>query len=120
MSTLVVSNISDGTTTVGASYVTNGSAKAWANYDQSPTLLRRSFNTSSLTDISVGRHRVTFTSSFTDSDIITSGATTGGTGRVFTNIARDSTYTENLTTANGAGSANDNDRNSVAVHGDLA
>ena len=31
MSTLNVSNITDGTTTVGTSYVVNGSAKAWVS-----------------------------------------------------------------------------------------
>ena len=37
MSTLEVSNLNDGTTTVGTTYVTNGSAKVWAHYDNNGT-----------------------------------------------------------------------------------
>ena len=56
MSTLVVSNISDGTTTVGASYVTNGSAKAWVDFGQVGTqAINDSFNISSISDVAVGR-----------------------------------------------------------------
>ena len=38
MSTLNVSNITDGTDTVGTSYVVNGSAKAWAAYNGQGTV----------------------------------------------------------------------------------
>ena len=37
MSNLVVSNISDGTASVGTGYVVNGSAKAWVNFDATGT-----------------------------------------------------------------------------------
>jgi hypothetical protein len=51
MSTLNVSNITDGVDTVGTSYVVNGSAKAWVNFDQSTGLtVKDSFNISSSTD----------------------------------------------------------------------
>ena len=39
MSTLNVSNITDGTTTVGTSYVVNGSAKAYSTQQGDGTLL---------------------------------------------------------------------------------
>lgn len=69
MSTLNVSNISDGTDTVGTSYVVNGSAKAWVNFNGSGTIAARdSFNVASLTDTSTGDYEVNFTSSLSNSD----------------------------------------------------
>jgi len=41
MSTLNVSNITDGTTTVGTNYVVNGSAKAWVNFNGTGTMAAR-------------------------------------------------------------------------------
>lgn len=55
MSNLVVSNISDGTTSVGTGYVVNGAAKAWVNFNQTGTdTINNSFNISSLTDNGTG------------------------------------------------------------------
>jgi hypothetical protein len=63
MSTLNVSNITDGTTTVGTSYVVNGSAKVWANLNGTSTVsLRDSLNTSSVTDVGTGDYRFYYTS----------------------------------------------------------
>jgi hypothetical protein len=67
MSTLNVSNITDGTTTVGTSYVVNGSAKAWASFHHVsgvPTLSSGSLNVSSLADNGTGEVGVNFSSSF--------------------------------------------------------
>ena len=51
MSTLSVSNITDGTDTVETGYVLNGSAKAWVNFDQFTGLtVKNSFNISSSVD----------------------------------------------------------------------
>lgn len=69
MSTLEVSNVSDGTTTVGTEYVVNGSAKAWVNYGTSgSTASRETFNVTSLTDEGTGNTTITLTSAFTNSD----------------------------------------------------
>lgn len=74
MSTLVVSNISDGTTTVGASYVTNGSAKAWVNFNGTGTVsIRDAFNTSSLIDNAVGDYTINFNSSFANASYVGGG-----------------------------------------------
>ena len=54
MSTLNVSNITDGTTTVGTSYVVNGSAKAWACIDGVTPATYNSFNVSSVTEQQAG------------------------------------------------------------------
>ena len=63
MSTIIASNISDGTTSVPSTYVVNGSAKAWANINQTSTqAILDSFNIASITDGGVGTTRPTFTS----------------------------------------------------------
>ena len=67
MSTLSVSNITDGTTTVGTGYVVNGSAKAWV-YEQSGTVLVESFNISSIIDNSLGNYSHNLTSAMVSQD----------------------------------------------------
>jgi N-methylhydantoinase B/oxoprolinase/acetone carboxylase alpha subunit len=66
MSTLSVSNITDGTTTVGTEYVVNGSAKAWWHLDSAANALD-TFNVSGTVDVSTGRFQVNFTSSMSNS-----------------------------------------------------
>ena len=69
MSTLNVSNISDGTTSVGTSYVVNGSAKAWLNFNGTGTIaIKTSFNVSSISDIATGQYQVDFTSAMNAPD----------------------------------------------------
>lgn len=66
MSTLEVSNLNDGTTTVPTTYITNGSAKAWVNFNGTGTIAARdSFNVASLTDSGTGNYGVNYTSSMT-------------------------------------------------------
>tara|TARA_B100000085_G_C18479117_1_gene486486 strand:- start:32 stop:415 length:384 start_codon:yes stop_codon:yes gene_type:complete len=61
MSTLTISNLNDGTTTVATTYITNGSAKAWVNFNGTGTVaIRDSFNASSLTDNAVGDYTISF------------------------------------------------------------
>ena len=72
MSTLNVSNITDGTTTVGTSYVVNGSAKAWANWNGTGTIAARdSLNLSSLTDNGTGKYTTNFSSAFANANYST-------------------------------------------------
>lgn len=64
MSTLTVSNVSDGTLSIPTTYVTNGSAKAWVNFNGTGTIAARdSLNVSSLTDNGTGDYTVNLTSS---------------------------------------------------------
>ena len=63
MSTLTISNLNDGTTTVATTYITNGSVKSWIDHSSS-AVVNDSFNVSSLTDNSTGNHTVNLTSSF--------------------------------------------------------
>ena len=94
MSTLVTSNISDGTTSVGTSYVVNGSAKAWANLNGQGTIaLRDSFNISSATDNGTGDYSFNFVNNMSSANSSTSCGVVGG-----------SRYSPEIT--NGASNAN--------------
>ena len=119
MSTLNVSNITDGTTTVGTSYVVNGSAKVLAKFNgqSSPLSLDSSQNVSSLTDTATGRPQVNFTTSFSNANFHTTAIAQArcifGTQSVATSnvLMRYSDY---------AGTDQDRTHCSVTVHGDLA
>ena len=69
MSTLEVSNLNDGTTTVATTYVTNGSAKSWLNFNGTGTIAARdSFNVASLVDNGSGNYSVNFSNSFSNAN----------------------------------------------------
>ena len=82
MSTIIASNISDGTTSVPSTYVVNGSAKAWVNFNGTGTVaIRDSFNVSSLTDVSTGRTLTNFTNNMSNENYsVTSLDWTWGVG----------------------------------------
>ena len=87
MSTLNVANITDGTTTVGTSYVVNGSAKAWCCYNGTGTAaITESFNFSSITDSNTGSHSAYLTNNMSSSTYSAVGSTgesnTGGIVRI--------------------------------------
>ena len=86
MSTLSVSNITDGTDTVETGYVVNGSAKAWVNFNGTGTIATRdSFNVGSITDNAVGDYTNSFTSSMSSGDYVEVDGTvlTGSTRGTF-------------------------------------
>jgi len=67
MSTLEVSNLNDGTTTVATTYITNGSAKAWMNYKGTSTnAISGSFGISGVVDNGTGNYTASFTNSMAD------------------------------------------------------
>lgn len=69
MSTIIATNISDGTTSVPSTYVVNGSAKAWVNFDGTGTVaIRDSMNVGSITDVGTGQYRVNFTNAMSDAN----------------------------------------------------
>ena len=72
MSTLEVSNLNDGTTTVATTFVTNGSAKAWAKFNGSSfsTSGDATFNITSLTDDGTGDYTITIASDFSSGDFV--------------------------------------------------
>lgn len=79
MSTLEVSNLNDGTTTVATTYITNGSAKAWSN--SSSTAIRDSFNISSFTDNGTGDFSHAITNVFSSADYAMAAAGFSGGSR---------------------------------------
>jgi len=125
MSTLEVSNLNDGTTTVATTYVTNGSAKAWINFNGSGTIAARdSFNHSSLTDNGTGDYTIGLSSAMGN----TNYATTGGIDQMgyavnihFHTLATTSIRVQS--DRDGVGSANyawDWSFLTAVAHGDLA
>jgi len=69
MSTIIASNVSDGTLSIPTTYVTNGSAKAWASLNGTGTIaLRDSFNVSSVTDNSTGNYTFNFSSAMSNAN----------------------------------------------------
>ena len=72
--TVISTNTSDGTLSIPTTYVTNGSAKVWVNFNGTGTIaVRDSFNVSSLTDNGTGDYTVNFTNSFGAADYGFSG-----------------------------------------------
>ena len=126
MSTLNVSNISDGTTTVATTFVTNGSAKAWHKYIQSSQTLKNSLNVSSITDFGSGQDRVSFVNDMSDDTYTFTGMNKDGGGiNDDANVGCDSTFSvtasqyEYFCHHNGA--LNDSDGGAMLqVIGDLA
>lgn len=54
---------------ISTSYVVNGSAKAWINFDGTGTVAARdSHNVSSLVDTAVGRYQINFSTSMNNDD----------------------------------------------------
>ena len=120
MSTLEVSNLNDGTTTVGTTFITNGSAKAWANFDGSPVTIVTSLNTSSITDNSTGYFTVNFTSSFSEEHNSTGTRwnSTSNNNCMESFQSSSLTFQEIVTFENGT--AADPSRMRMVTHGDLA
>jgi len=81
MSTLNVSNITDGTDTVETGYVVNGSAKAWVNFNGTGTVaIRNGLNVSSITDYGAGTYGPNYTNSFNAADYASVTAMEGSGG----------------------------------------
>ena len=74
MSTLNVSNITDGTDTVETGYVLNGSAKAWVGVLSATATIGDSLNVSSAVDDGAGLEQVLFTASFGNNNYVTLGS----------------------------------------------
>lgn len=69
-------NVTDGTTTVATTYVTNGSAKAWINFNGQGTIAARdSMNVASLTDNATGNYTINFSNSMGNGNYSLTGAT---------------------------------------------
>jgi len=125
MSTLEVSNLNDGTTTVATTYVTNGSAKAYLNYKGTSTnSIRGSFNVSSVTENNSGDYTTNFSSSMNDANYSVT-ASQGGNAlnneiRVPYNATTFNTSNFRVATLDVGVALQDSTYVCEAVHGDLA
>lgn len=73
MSTLSVTNISDGTNSTATTNVVKGSAKAWVNFDGTTNTggncdISGSYNVSTVTDSGTGQYTVNFTTAMEDAN----------------------------------------------------
>ena len=67
MSTINAQNFGDGTDSVPASAVIQGTAKAWVNFNGTGTVsIRESYNVGSITDNGSGEYTVNFTTAMPD------------------------------------------------------
>ena len=134
MSTLTISNLSDGTKTIATTNVTNGSAKAWSSFFQTGTqAFRDSLNFSSITDNGTGASTITYTSAFANANYCTSYGVRDGGGendtRMLIGSGTDGYYTTtnqrlycsyHNTSSAGSGGLNDADYGFTSSFGDLA
>lgn len=89
MSTLNVSNITDGTDTVETGYVLNGSAKAWCNFNGTGTIATRtSLNVSGLTDNGTGDYSVSLSTAFNEEPAFVANG--GSAGRPYSGTGNKS------------------------------
>mgnify|MGYP000055761081 CR=1 FL=1 len=123
MSTLNVSNITDGTTTVGTNYVVNGSAKAWVNFNGTGTIaIRDSQGVSGLVDNGTGDYTINFSSSFSSVNYASSGfcGEDANMAGFRNNIGFNTVSSQRVAATLYSGSRNDQSLYTCITHGDLA
>jgi hypothetical protein len=108
------------------SYVVNGSAKAWVNFNGTGTIAARdSLNLSSLTDLSTGTYQINFSNAFTNGNYANVGAL-GSSGRIypndvlFTHPDQQNTTDSRVFNCSGNGTAADRTIIICQITGDLA
>ena len=131
MSTLNVANVTDGTTTVGTSFVVGGIKAHWFFDQENGNILRNSMNISGIVDNGTGDMTASFSTSFTSLNNYSATAhaayqnnNSAGAFRGAGSIVRaagsfrfTSVY---ISATNGSASYQDNPENSWHVCGDLA
>lgn len=122
MSTLSVSNITDGVDTVETGYVVNGSAKAFAMaYMPGTATLYESLNISSLTDSGLGYGTLSLSNAMATAGCsITAGNNTGAGEYLCSNVTQSSTSSYTQLTQDPATNTWHDCAMHSSVHGDLA
>jgi hypothetical protein len=127
--TIKATNVSDGTLSIPTTYVTNGSAKVWVNFNGTGTIaVRESLNVSSLTDNGTGSYAVNFTAAMSSGTYMYSNSVGDASlhlgpsnftsfAKTTTSFATGSRYVSDLS---GSATANDADDVCVSIQGDLA
>jgi|DEB0MinimDraft_6_1074348.scaffolds.fasta_scaffold111137_2 hypothetical protein len=121
MSTLNVSNISDGTDTVETGYVVNGSAKAFVHGDETAAILK-SFNVSTGTDHGTGDYSYALVSAMDSNNYSMPCCVRSGTPdrNARRNSTRDSASVMAIGTSNARLNSNVDHIQNATLHGDLA
>jgi hypothetical protein len=83
MSTLTVSNISNGSVSTSSANVIQGSAKAWVNFNGSGGTIRASYNVSSITVTTTGYYTVNLTNALSDTNYVVNANTSVISGSSF-------------------------------------
>jgi hypothetical protein len=131
MSTIISANVSDGTLSIPTTFVTNGSAKAWVNFNGTGTIAARdSLNLSSLTDNGTGDYLANTTSAMDNGNYSFSGQVAGSPlGVLYSRRALNAAYrattsfgaaTLYQSNFSGGGTFADYDDVDYKIHGDLA
>ena len=110
---------------IDTSYIFNGVAKAWVEYDgtASGATIGDSFNVSSTDDDATGDYGVNFTNAMGNTKYTCTfgdGEGTSSSGLRFLSDAGSTTSSQELYARNVSNSAQDVDAASVVIHGDLA
>jgi hypothetical protein len=116
---------SSGSNSVGMAYVSNGSAKAWVNFDGTGTIAaRNSLNVSSLTDNGIGDYDVNISSSFTAADysinVSLYPSASWNQQPSIQNPANNTSGLFSIFSASTSGTKNDTQLLTASTHGDLA
>jgi len=129
MSTLEVSNLNDGTTTVATTFVTNGSAKSWCGWSGTSNAITDSLNISSITDVGTGLYTTNYSSAFANIGYAVSTSGKESTGSAHSsNVDRlfhpsrvpYQTGLTKFTAVNLSGTVQDLANCTSTIHGDLA
>tara|TARA_R100000900_G_scaffold143435_1_gene126309 strand:- start:40 stop:399 length:360 start_codon:yes stop_codon:yes gene_type:complete len=119
MSTLEVSNLNDGTTTVATTFVTNGSVKAWVQHNAG-TAINDSFNYSSVTDVGTGNYRPNYTNNMANNDYAAAGFAGNASTSVCSGNEMNVAYIDTYYRVGSTGSVADVSEAQLIVLGDLA
>ena len=122
MSSVITSNISDGTTSVPTGYVVNGSAKAWGQFNGTNTVaISDSQNFSSISDGGTGVYTCNLTNNMANASYAANGSTgesnTNGFIRVGGSASSNIFVNSRVSTS---GSTYDDAKVYISAHGDLA
>ena len=115
-----------GANSVGLSYVANGSAKCWCNFNGTGTVaLRDSLNVGSITDNGTGNYTINFTNNMANANYsfyqFNAGAADYGSHGLYDFMfSAPTTSSFRTTTENNSGTNVDTIQVNDAVHGDLA
>lgn len=106
---------------ISTSYVVNGSAKAWINFNGTGTIAsRNSFSVSSISDNGTGSTTLTFSNAFNSADYVLNYTNGYGASANFTTTAPTTTTALIQSYRTDTGASQDRTYNLVALHGDLA